>query len=142
MFEFNEDVGDGFVVNCAEVVKSKESLAVTRLLAADLLAKPYLAVGDWIRNVSDSDISTLVDGADPDENNEYKLEDLMLIVMMLRQAEGLPPINTDDGFREACGQLVTFLVMESLARKKLVRIFYENMSFGEDMGDKPIVEPM
>ena len=140
MFDFNEDVGDGFVVNCAEVVKSKESLAVTRLLAADLLAKPYIAVGDWIQSVSDSDLSVLVDGAEPDENDEYKLEDLMLILMMLRQAEGLPPIKEDEGFREGCGQLVTFLVMESLARKKLVRIFYENMSFGDDMGDKVIVE--
>jgi hypothetical protein len=142
MFEFNDDIGDGFTVNCAEVVKSKESLAVTRLLAADLLAKPYLAVGDWIKNVSDSDLSVLVDGSEPDENDEYKLEDLMLIVMMLRQAEGLPPINTDEGFREGCGQLVTFLVMESLARKKLVRIFYENMSFGDDMKDKVIVEKL
>ena len=139
MFDY-EDVGDGFVVNCAEVVKSKESLAVTRLLAADLLAKPYIAVGDWIRNVSDTDLQTLVDGAEPDENDEYKLEDLMLIVMMLRQAEGLPPIKEDEGFREGCGHLVTLLVIESLARKGLVKVFYENMSFGEDMGDKVVVE--
>ena len=140
MFDFDDDIGDGFVVNCAEVVRSKESLAVTRLLAADLLVKPYLAVGDWIRNVSDSDLQTLIEGSEPDDNDEYKLEDLMLIVMMLRQAEGLPPINTDEGFREGCGHLVSMLVVESLARKGLVKVFYENMSFGEDMGDKIIVE--
>ena len=91
MFDY-EDVGDGFVVNCAEVVRSKESLAVTRLLAADLLAKPYLAVGDWIRNVSDTDLQTLVSGSEPDDNDEYKLEDLMLIVMMLRQADSPNPV--------------------------------------------------
>ena len=142
MFDFDDDIGDGFVVNCAEVVRSKESLAVTRLLAADLLAKPYLAVGDWIRNVSDSDLQTLIEGSEPDDNDEYKLEDLMLIVMMLRQAEGLPPINTDEGFREGCGHLVSMLVVESLARKGLVKVFYENMSFGEDMGDKIIVEKL
>ena len=140
MFDFDDDIGDGFTVNCAEVVRSKESLAVTRLLAADLLVKPYLAVGDWIRNVSDSDLQTLIEGSEPDDNDEYKLEDLMLILMMLRQAEGLPPIITDEGFREGCGHLVSMLVVESLARKGLVKVFYENMSFGEDMGDKIVVE--
>jgi hypothetical protein len=29
---------------------------------------------------------------------------------------------------------------ESLKRKGLVRIFYENISFGEDMGEKVVVE--
>lgn len=139
MFEF-EEMNDGFSVNCAEVVKSRDCLAVTRLLAADLMAKPYLKVGDWIKNVSDADLQTLVEGAEPDESDEFKLEDLMLISMMLRQAEGLEPIKDDNGFRDACGQLVTLLVIESLYRKGLVRVFHDNMSFGDDMGDKVVVE--
>lgn len=139
MFEF-EEMNDGFSVNCAEVVKSRDCLAVTRLLAADLMAKPYLKVGDWIKNVSDADLQTLVEGAEPDESDEFKLEDLMLISMMLRQAEGLEPIKDDNGFRDACGQLVTLLVIESLYRKGLVRVFHDNMSFGDDMGDKIVVE--
>ena len=140
MFEFEEGAEDGYTVNCAEVVKSKDCLAVTRLLAADLIAKPYLQVGDWIKNVSDTDLQTLINGAEPDENDEYKLEDILLVVMMLRQAEGLAPMKDDEEFRAGCGQLVTLLVIESLHRKGLVRAFHENMSFGDDMGDKIVVE--
>lgn len=140
MFEFEEGAEDGFSVNCAEVVKSKDCLAVTRLLAADLLAKPYLKVGDWMQSVSDADLQTLINGAEPDENDEYKLEDILLVVMMLRQAEGLAPLKGEEDFRKACGQLVTLMVIESLNRKGLVKVYHENMSFGDDMGDKIVVE--
>ena len=49
MFEF-EDMEDGYLVDMANVVKDKNSLAVTRMLASDLLKNPYLLVGDWIGN--------------------------------------------------------------------------------------------
>lgn len=140
MFEFEENAENGFVVNCAEVVKSKDMLAVTRLLAADLIAKPYLSVGDWLVNVSDSDLKGLVAAADMDKNDEVILEDLMLIFMMLRQAEGLPPVKDDEDFRKGIGQLVTMLVGESLARKGLIKLYRENLSFGDDMGDKIVME--
>lgn len=139
MFEM-EDSENGFVVNCAEVVKSKDCLAVTRLLAADLIAKPYISVGDWLKNVSDSDLKGLVAGSEFDKTDEVILEDLMLIFMMLRQAEGLPPVKEDEDFRMGIGQLVTMLVGESLARKGLIKLHRENLSFGDDMGDKIVME--
>ena len=139
MFDFEEVPSEGFTVNIAEVVKSTDCLAVTRLLAADLMAKPYLAVGDWIVNVSDNDLRGLLAATDNMEDPVI-LEDLMLIFMMLRQAEGLPPIKEDAQFREGVGQLVTMLVGESLARKGLIKLYRENLSFGEDMGDKIVME--
>ena len=139
MFEM-DDIDDGFTVNLSEVVKSSDCLAVTRLLAADLIVKPYLSVGDWIGNVSDSDLKNLVQGAELDKNDEVILEDLMLIFMMLRQAEGLPPVKEDEDFRRGIGQLVTMLVGESLARKGLIKLYRENLSFGDDMGDKIVME--
>lgn len=139
MFEM-DDIDDGFTVNLSEVVKSSDCLAVTRLLAADLIAKPYLSVGDWIGHVSDADLKNLVQGAELDKNDEVILEDLMLIFMMLRQAEGLPPVKEDEDFRRGIGQLVTMLVGESLARKGLIKLYRENLSFGDDMGDKIVME--
>ena len=139
MFDFEDVPSEGFTVNIAEVVKSKDCLAVTRLLAADLMAKPYLAVGDWLKNVSDNDLRGLLQATDNMEDPVI-LEDLMLIFMMLRQAEGLPPIKEDAQFREGVGQLVTMLVGESLARKGLIKLYRENLSFGEDMGDKIVME--
>jgi hypothetical protein len=32
------------------------------------------------------------------------------------------------------------MVIESLKRKGLVKVYYENISFGDDMGEKIIVE--
>jgi len=139
MFEHDEDYG-GFVVNCAEVVKSKECLAVTRLLAADLLKNPYLTVGDFLKNVSDTDLQTLVLASEPDENDEVQLDDIMLISMMLMQAEGLPPIQVDEEGQQIIQKMIMFLVCESLYRKGLVNIFRKNMSFGDEMNDKVIVE--
>jgi hypothetical protein len=34
-----------------------------------------------------------------------------------------------------------FIVMESLFRKGLINLYHENLSFGEEDGDKLIAEP-
>lgn len=139
MFEYEDGEG-GFIVNCENVAKSKSCLAVTRLLAADLMRNPYMTTGDFLREISDSDLQALIKGAEVDDNGEFALDDLLLIAMLLRQAEGLPPMQMDEECRHSLGQLIMFLATESLARKGLVKIYRENMSFGEDMGDKVIVE--
>lgn len=132
----------GFYVDLDMVLKDKRSLAVTRLLAADLKARPYIKVGDFLANLSDDDLQTLVNGAEPDAGEKVKFDDLLLIALMLNNAEGLPPLESVEGGRELLGKLITFLVVESLARKKLVRVFRENMSFGEDMDDCKIAEKL
>ena len=139
MFEF-EDMEDGYLVDMANVVKDKNSLAVTRMLASDLLKNPYLLVGDWIGNITDSDLQALLTGAETNDEGDFNLDDILLLAMMLRQAEGLPPMKTMDECREAVGQFIMMLAGESLARKGLVRIYRENLSFGADMGDKVIME--
>jgi hypothetical protein len=41
---------------------------------------------------------------------------------------------------DRANQLISFLIIVSLERKGLVKVHYENMSFGDDMGDKIVVE--
>ena len=140
MFTDDFEAG-GFYVNLDEVIKNKDSLAVTRLLAADLKARPYLPVGEFLSSLSDDDLQMLVKGSEPDEKGEVKFDDLLLIAMMLNNAEGLPPVEDAEGARELLGKMITFLAVEGLARKKLIRAYRENMSFGDDV-DLKIAEKL
>lgn len=130
---------NGFYVDCHNVVKDKNSFAITRLLAADLIARPIMKVGDFFKNMADSDLQMLMSMTEP----KLKLEavgDFLLIVMMLRNAEGSEPLMNEKDAKNSIGQFVAFLVMESLARKGLVKLYHENMSFGEDAADNIVVE--
>jgi hypothetical protein len=59
---------------------------------------------------------------------------------MLATAEGLDSANDLQVFIDRSNQLTGFIIIESLKRKGLVRVYYENMSFGEEHGDKVVVE--
>ena len=137
--EFNGEYAGSYNVNFAEVIKHTECLAVTRMLARDIMDNPYMVVGDWFKNLPMSDLTTLSNlaGAEPEEAN---FEDLILISMMLATAEGVQVPDTQEGIRKLVAQFTAFLIIESLARKGLVRVYHENMSFGDELGDKIVVE--
>jgi hypothetical protein len=148
--ELFED-GSGFSVNYENLINSKEYLAVTRKLAIDLMAKPYMTVEQFINNLSDGDISQLLEmsvgdddeDADPLDSiaeTEKNLGDLVLIAEMLAVAEGLESSDGYDMVQNRVSQLIAFLAVESLARKGLVKSHPHNMSFGEEMAKKIIAE--
>ena len=124
-------------INLSLVAKDKNSLSVTRLLARQLMENPYTTVGDFLRGISDSDLQTLIHGL---EDGDKLYADYILISMMLAQAEGVQSPEDDDGFAEQVDRLVMMLSVESLARKGLVRIYHDNLSFGADMDDKIVCE--
>lgn len=131
-------------VNYREVMNDKKRMSVTRLLAAALVSEPYLTVKDFLIGLSDTDLETLMeiydDGVFKEEAEEDpRAADAILIAEMLAQAEGLSHGDIEETVRRVSA-LSMFLVVESLARKGLVKIHRNNMSFGEDMGDKVVVE--
>lgn len=134
MKKFDKDGVDGYTVNYAEVLKAKDVLSVTKLLATQLMQTPYMTVGDFLRTVADDDLETLIDG------NEKHIGDQLLISEMLATAEGLDSSKDFGEFKDRAAQLLGFLIVESLKRKGLVKVYYENMSFDESLGDKIIVE--
>lgn len=136
--EYNEDEFNGYNINYDMIVKSKSCLAVTRLLAADLMRNPYMTVGDFVRDLPNDDLTSLVNIADNQDNPKY--EDLILIMQMLAAAEGLENTFDIDEIHDRLSQFILLLTCEELARKGLVKIYRENMSFGPDMHDKVVVE--
>jgi len=134
---FDIEIGGGYSLNYAEIAEYKSLMAVTRMLAKQMMDNPYIVVGDYIKELTDSDLKALMTA---EENGQF--EDLILMSEMLATGEGCDQSPTDETFKERTNQLVTLLVIESLSRKGLVRVYHENMSFNEDMGDKVVVEKL
>jgi hypothetical protein len=126
-----------FHVNYDRVINEKDLLAVTRLLAVDLKNNPYKSVGDFMRELSDSDLDILGDLCNDTECEKFA--EVVLISEMLARAEGLDPANSKESYTRT-STMVGFITCESLSRKGLVKIYHENMSFGEDQKDKILVE--
>lgn len=135
-------------LNLLKIIEDREMLSVTRLLATTLLYKPYMRVGDFVKSLSDKDLDTLQEIAEQmetsdDDVKEYDkishLEELILITEMLVRAEGLYTPDADV-LTSRVGAFCTFLACEGLSRKGIIKLHHENMSFGEDMGHKILVE--
>jgi hypothetical protein len=135
-FEFDEDDGE-FSVNYAKVLHENNFLPVTRLLAADLMKSQYMSVGDFLQNLSVDTLSQLTEISE--NENDPHFEEVVLITEMLAAAEGTN-IGGAPEVHQRLNLFITWLVVESLRRKGLVKVYYENISFGEDMADKIIVE--
>ena len=135
-FEFDEDEGE-FSINYQKVLHEDSFLPVTRLLAADLIKSQYMPIGDFIKSLNDNVLGELNE-ISADENHP-NFEEIILITEMLAAAEGTNFGGTPE-VHQRLNMFMTWLVIESLKRKGLVRIYYENISFGEDMGDKIVVE--
>jgi hypothetical protein len=134
-FDFDEE-GE-FSINYQKVLHEDTFLPVTRLLAADLIKSQYMSIGDFIKALNDNVLVELND-ISADENHPH-FEEIILLTEMLAAAEG----TNFGGVREVNQRLnmfITWLIFESLKRKGLVKIHYENLSFGEDMADKIVVE--
>lgn len=133
--------GEGFAVNLPEVIKTGHFLAATRLLAAQLMNNPYMSVGDFFKNLSDIDLQNMVECTDKNEDEEEsRVDEMILIAEMLATAEGLPSSTDYEELTKRTSQFQTMIALESLYRKKLIKLYRENMSFGEDMGNKIIAE--
>lgn len=124
-------------LNYDKIAKHKEFLSVTRMLAVDLMKNPYLTPADFLKSLSDEELQTLMEISDDDEHP--RMDEIMLISEMLATAEGLAAATLEIA-TERVNQFCIFLVLESLSRKELVNVKYENMSFGEDYKDAIIAE--
>ena len=134
---FESDDEGEFSINYERVLHQGTFLPVTRLLAADLMKSQYMSIGDFIKSLNDNSLQELNSIAEDEDHPNF--EEMILITEMLAAAEGTNMGGTPE-VHQRLNLFITWLVFESLKRKGLVKIYYENISFGEDMGDKIIVE--
>lgn len=120
-----------------KITKEKSMPPFIRLLALDLIENPYLSVGSFLQSMSDSDLFDLMDTVE--KNEDAAMEYIILLTEMLSQAEGIKSEDLSQ-LTERVNTMITYVVIESLKRRGLVNVFYNNMSFGDEYGDKVIVE--
>jgi hypothetical protein len=134
----NFDETKPFTVNYSHVANSSELLHITRRLASSFISNPYISVGTFFKNISQEDFDSIIEVIEEGPDNP-NVGDLMLISEMLAVGEGLDGGNVET-IENRVNQFLVLVACESLYRKGLVKIYHDNMSFGEDAGDKIIVE--
>jgi len=131
-----DDLSD-MTINYEKVIES-DMLAVTRLLAANVMKNPYMRVGDFIKNLADADLNALFEIVEG-EGDHPRFEELLVISEILAKAEGLGTDTIDD-MTKRTNMLCSLLTLESLFRKGLIELYHENMSFGDEEGNKMIAK--
>lgn len=135
---------DRYIIFYDKIVDDTTMLSSTRLLASKLRHTPYMTVGNFLNGLSDDELFTLLEAADQLFINQEDCvhgRDVVLISEMLARAEGVVNVTDEDVTRRT-EALCSFLACEGLARRGLVKVYRERMSFGEDMANKVIVEKL
>lgn len=132
---FDISIGGGYSLNYDLILKQKDLMSVTKLLVHRMMENPYIVVGEYISELSDMDLALLQDCV---EAQDFK--DIILMSEMLATGEGCDQAKDFDEFNERTNSLVSFLTLESLGRKGLVKVHHENLSFHADSRNKVVVE--
>lgn len=137
-FDENFDEESVFTVNYHKIANNKDMPAMTKLLAYRIITDGYITPGDFFKSISEDDLDILLEIAD-EPNDHPNAECALLMAEMLATSEGLDQGNIDEMMNRT-NQFLIMAVMESLYRKGMIKLYHENMSFGEDMGDKIVAE--
>ncbi len=128
---------------CMEkIINSDKLLPITKSVAKMLMRNPYTSLGKFFKTISDDNLqalSEIIEEGDSEFNDG--IEDVVLMTEMLSRAEGVPSQCIDD-ITENVNYFGACVTCVSLARKGLVRVYYDNMSFGKDQGEKVLVEKL
>ena len=126
---------------CMEkIINSDKLLPVTKSVAKMLMRNPYTSLGRFFKKLSNENLEILMEIIDEgDSEFNERMEDIVLMTEMLSRAEGVPSQSVEE-ITENVNYFGACITCVSLARKGLVRVYYDNMSFGRDQGDKVLVE--
>ncbi len=123
-----------------KIIESDKLLPVTKSVAKMLMRNPYTSLGRFFKKLSNENLEILMEIIDEgDSEFNDRMEDIVLMTEMLSRAEGVPTESVEE-ITENVNYFGACITCVSLARKGLVRVYYDNMSFGTDNGDKMIVE--
>ncbi len=142
----NEYTGDEdcFVFNLDNCINDKTQPMVIRQLFSDIQKYGYVSVGDYFRDMHDSDLATLRDMVMLLEKDKGEtpasmtaIESLTLLGMGLTFAEGM--VINEEVAKQAMQTITLFISLEHLARVKMIEVIRENWSMDPDVS-KPIAK--
>ena len=128
--------------NMEKIIDAEGLLPVTKSVAKMLMRNPYTSLGKFFTKLSDENLEVLMEIVE-EGDSEFNdgLEDIVLMTEMLSRAEGVPSGSIEE-ITENVNYFGMCVTCVSLARKGLVRVYYDNMSFGKDQGEKVLVEKL
>ena len=71
-----EEFGFPFEINYEKILKTKDVLPMVRLLAADLMANPYMTLGTYFQTAKDTDLELILEASEDEEDE--RLSDILL----------------------------------------------------------------
>ena len=136
----NKKTAKEFYVQLPDVVAKTHYSTSTRLLAANLMENPYLTVGMYLTKLSQAELDHLCELSEVDDTDP-KLQELIVITLMLLQAEGTI-VTSEDDVIDHLSTLKLMIAGVSLGRKGYIKVNYENLSFNDDVGDLIVFEKL
>ena len=131
---------DLLTVNYDKVVEATYLHSIIRMTALMIQKNPYMTVGNFFKNLNNDEVEQLCEMVDRGRHDDSDaMMNLVILSEMLARAEGSEPQNEDSSSANV-NSLCAFITCADLARKGLVKIFYDNLSFGEEMKNAIIVE--
>ena len=124
-------------INYQNILNAKDLLPMVRLLAADLMANPYMTLGAYFQTAKDTDLELIMEASEDEEDE--RLSDVLLMAEMLAKAEGVETEDIDD-VHNHLNAFITLAAVTSLDRKNLVDANYDVMSFGEEFAQHIIAK--
>lgn len=121
-------------INPEAILENENVSSVVKAAMRRAMKQAFLLPGHWVRDLSDFEVDQLVELAeqakDEDARNEPGPagEELVLLTLILSTAEGCAP-ESDAEVMSYTGTLIAVIICESLARKGLVKIFHDKISF-------------
>jgi hypothetical protein len=128
-----------YTVNYNQVICNPDLSQIVKTLAKKITENPYMLVSDFFKSLSDSEVDELSEMVNSMNDDTESLKNLLLISQMLSRAEGLSPETDEEEFVNL-EHLVVWIVCVSLEREGRAKVFYENMSFGQEFNTAKIVE--
>jgi hypothetical protein len=131
--------GERGILNLDAVLAQANVSAVVKMLAARAKNGEYILPGQYLKSLNDFDLATLVNLADAATFNDSALFNMVCLAEILANTEGYPAMTDADAQRNI-GFLITLLTSIMLARKGLVEVLYDNISFADSAGEDTIVK--
>lgn len=130
-------------INFRTVADSDSVPLVIRHLAERILHSGYFKVGEWFKCLDDEELDYVryVCNIEPEDEEYFEVSsELVLLTMMLSKAEGVSAGTLED-LSGQTGMTKLFCSCTVLGRKGLVKVNYNNMSYGNECNELPLMEP-
>lgn len=126
-------------LNLEAILSAPQACAQVKLLAMRAKTGEYIIPGQYLQSLNDLDLGCLVNIADMSAFNEPALFNMVCLAEILANAEGFPALNDEDARRNV-GFLVIVLTSMMLARKGVVTVFYDKISFSDAADEEAFVQ--